>query len=506
MHKISFEIETLSPVIISSANTAVMTSTHSEISGSAIRGALAKKFIAEKNLQAPHLDQDFKKFFYGDLNFLSATPKILNQRSFVLPLSLQSGKKGTADENKISDLLKAEEVPQGYKSFRGYGVSVDDKIFKADVKKNISLHMSRSLENERLSGKSEEGHIFNYESIDAGQIFCGEIIGSEIELQQLADALNFDISQVIFLGKSRATQYGKCKITFGDVEKINLPTAEGTVFLRLDSPLISTADYFIDAEKVLQAEVVDILNNLAGKNIFTLGKVFSACVEVEKKYQPKVLALAAGTVFEIKLAEAFNFAEKIYSGFGVRNEEGFGQARFWQAENFTHEKLNDTEPVKPEKFSAETVEIAKKILLARCLEQVRIYAYDDAEKLKLRGEHLTHFFSRLDNILSSFENQADAKKNFQLQIKSEIRGGSLFETNLKILRMANGQTFFDVLTGEAEIPRSVEDLKKDLHFETLLEELGINLDFVQEKIFAEYFKQYFRVARKLSAKGGDDFE
>lgn len=522
MQKISFEIETLAPIVISSAsNSTVMTSTHSEISGSIIRGVLAKKYIAEKNLQMPYLDADFKKIFYGKLNFLSATPKILNQRSFILPLSLQSGKKGTDDANKILDLLTEKNIPQGYKNFRGYGIVADKKIFKSEVKKNISLHMSRNLQNERLSGKSEEGHIYNYESLDSGQKFCGEIIGDDIELQKLVETLNLkNNSAEIFVGKSRFTQYGKCKITFGDIEKINLsaPVHE-KIYLRLESPLVSVEDYFIDAEKILQIEVVEVLNKIFGENIFTLGKIFASAVEVENfvthwsMKRPRTMALAAGTVFELKFekklsADEFKIlAEKIYSGFGIRTEEGFGQTRFWQIEDFlTYSEIEKVETAKPENFSSDTIKIAKKILLSRCLEQVRIYAYADAKNLKLRGENLTHFFSRLDSILNSFENSADIQKNFQLQLKSEIRGGSLFETNLKNLRMVNGQSFFDVLTGRAELPRSVEDLKKDLNFGNLFEELGINFDFVQEKFFAEYLKNYFRFARKFAAKGGDENE
>ena len=507
MQKICFEIETLAPIVISSAsNSTVMTSTHSEISGSIIRGVLAKKYIAEKNLQTPYLDTDFKKIFYGKLNFLSATPKILNQRSFVLPLSLQSGKKGTDDANKILDLLTEKNIPQGYKNFR--------------VKKNISLHMSRNLQNERLSGKSEEGHIYNYESLDVGQKFCGEIIGEEIELKKLVETLNLkNNSAEIFVGKSRFTQYGKCKITFGDIEKINLPPVQGKIFLRLESALVSAEDYFIDAEKILQIEIVDELNKIFCENIFTLGKIFASAVEVENfvthwsMKRPRTMALAAGTVFELNFeknlsAEEFKIlTEKIYSGFGIRTEEGFGQARFWQVEDFlTYSEIEKVETEKPENFSEKTIEIAKKILLSRCLEQVRIYAYSDAKNLKIRGENLTHFFSRLDSILNSFNSSADIQKSFQLQLKNEIRGGSLFETNLKNLRMVNGQSFFDVLTGSAELPRSTEDLKKDLNFGNLFEELGINFDFVQEKFFAEYLKNYFRFARKLSTKGGDENE
>ena len=55
-----------------------------------------------------------------------------------------------------------------------------------------------------------DGNIYNYESIDAGQIFGGEILGDEKILRKL----------IAYVGRSRFTQYGKCLVTFGDVEKV----------------------------------------------------------------------------------------------------------------------------------------------------------------------------------------------------------------------------------------------------------------------------------------------
>ena len=52
MYRLNFKIETLSPVVISSmSNSTIMTGSHSEISGSIIRGVLASKYVAEKNLR-----------------------------------------------------------------------------------------------------------------------------------------------------------------------------------------------------------------------------------------------------------------------------------------------------------------------------------------------------------------------------------------------------------------------------------------------------------------------
>ena len=520
MYKLDFEIETLAPVVISSAgNSSVMTSTHSEISGSIIRGVLAKKYIADKNLKTPYRDDGFKKFFYGDLKFLAATPEILNRRSFVLPLSLQKAKAGAKEKNQIADLFDATEIPKGYKNFRGYGLVDGEKIFTAEVKKNITLHMSRNLDNERLAGKSEEGHVYNYESLDAGQKFFGSIVGEKDALKKFCDALNLEnTSEKIFIGKSRFTQYGKCKISFGGVEEISSPDVPEKIYLRLDSPLVPAEDYFINAEKILRTEVFDVLNKTFGENIFEPGKIFSSSVEVENfvthwaMKRPRVQALAAGTVFELRTSKTLspeNFkklAEKIFSGFGTRTEEGFGQARFWQTKNLTYaepEKV-EKEKLKPEDFSKTTIRIAGKILSARCMEQARIYAYDDASKLKLRGENLTHFFSRLAAIFESSNYSGNVRENFKTQLELEMRDGSLFVDNLKNFKMTNGQSFFDVFTGKADLPRSAEDVKKDLNIGNLLSELKINANFLEENFVAEYLQNYFKAARKFAAtKGGD---
>ena len=103
MHEIKFSVETLSPLVISAAsNATLMTKSHDEISGSMIHGIFANRYIKEKNLgNKAHEDKTFRELFYGGLKFLSATPVIFESRSFVLPQSLQRGKKGT-DAEKIA--------------------------------------------------------------------------------------------------------------------------------------------------------------------------------------------------------------------------------------------------------------------------------------------------------------------------------------------------------------------------------------------------------------------
>ena len=228
MQQLKFSIKTLSPVVISSmSNSTVMTTAHSEISGSIIRGILASRYVKQLKLgDKAHEDAEFIQLFYGGLKFLTANLVVKRQRSFILPLSLQQAKSGSGS-NKVQDLLTAKEPEKGYKSLQGYGIIEDGKIFTAEVNKNISMHMSRDSEGERLSGKSTDGKIFNYESIDEGQVFQGLIVGDKANLQKLVDGLKFENNSMIaYIGRSHFTQYGKCQITFEKIEDVTMDTAD----------------------------------------------------------------------------------------------------------------------------------------------------------------------------------------------------------------------------------------------------------------------------------------
>lgn len=507
MHEIKFSVKTLSPVVISAdSNSTLMTESHDEISGSIIRGVLAHRYIKEKNLgDKAFEDKNFFELFYGNVKFLSATPAIESKRSFVLPQSLQRGKQGTKDEKNIADLLTNTDDLKGYKSLRGYGIVDGEKIFTASVKKNIYMHMSRSGEKERISGKSEEGHIYNYEAVESGQNFSGLIIGSESDLKKLALENKKFVESV---GRSRFTQYGKCEFTFGEIEKIEPPKFGEKIYLRLESSLISEEDNFIGAEEILQNEIIEKLGEK-----FKLVKVFASGTEIENfvgvwgMKRPRVMALAAGSVFEIAAenltdADKNKLGEKIYSGFGVRTEEGFGQLRMWNAEKFTPAKVENK--ITAPKLSDETLKIAKKILLEKYLEQLRILAQEDANKLtsQVKGGNLTHFFSRLNNILESVGNK-NVRQNFSEKIKNESKDGSNFQDNLKKIYIGE-QKIFDVLTGNKNLPYEGKKILGD-NTEELFGEIGFKISDYNDEICMEYLKNYLRTARKIAAlKGGDE--
>lgn len=518
MHKLKFSIKTLSPIVLTStSNSTVMTETHKAFGGSVIRGVLASRFVESQNISDEAHDETFREIFYGGLKFLPANPEVKGKRSFVLPMSLQKGKAGTSGENAVKDLLIEKEPPRGYKTFRGFGVlNKEGKFYTAQVKTNIFMHMSRSSDAERLAGKSEDSGIYNYESIDAEQIFCGEILGEEKLLRKLLDGLNLKSGKMFaYVGRSRFTQYGKCLVTFDGIEKIPYSLIPNPCYLHLATPLIPFDDCFIGAKKILEAEVA----RKFGEN-FSIGKVFASSVEIENfvatwvMKRPRVTALAAGSVFELIIPDDKEISEeKLFEGFGTRTEEGFGQLRLWTPSKNFKVGESDKEKSPPSKIelSPETIDLAKKILRARLAEQVRIYAYEDAAKLgsqpALRG-NMTHFFSRLDAMLSNLPEE-NLRANFGLQLAWEVRPGSQFEEHLENLYMANRKKFAAVLLKGAPLPHELNDLWKEKSLDKARTVIDFKReDFSDDDFYREYLKNYFRFARKIAAdsKGGEAHE
>ena len=212
--------------------------------------------------------------------------------------------------------------------------------------------------------------------------------------------------------------------------------------------------------------------------------------------RPRVMALAAGTVFEI-LGDNLpdDIGDIFYNGFGIRTEEGFGQVRFWQPQNFT--KIKFEEELKVPKLSAFTINLAQEIIRNRFLQQIRISAQEDADKLRISG-NLTHFFTRLENILMRTDKNK-VRADFKTQIEIEMRDGSLFKDHLQEVQLDN-QTLYDIFMMKAELPYKNRDLKNiPAELVKLLKMQNVNFD---NEICFEYLKTYFRYARKKSAGGG----
>ena len=212
MRKIPLTIEALSPLVLTAGSQgAILTESGDAISGAIVRGMIAARFIEAQNLgRAAHESEAFRRLFTGALKFSAAYPSKGGESAMRLPLSLQKDKLSSA----LADLSASDGTAlKGYKPLKGCGIVRGAAIERVETAKNISLHMSRDEDGERLAGKSTEGGIYSYESLLPGQAFCGEIVGEAADIQELLTSIDCEDGAFLSrIGKSRSTQYGLCRI------------------------------------------------------------------------------------------------------------------------------------------------------------------------------------------------------------------------------------------------------------------------------------------------------
>lgn len=527
MQSIKVMLKTLSPVVVSMrSGAAVMTETQEFFSGSILRGVFAGRYIAVRGLgKKAHEDEAFRRLFCGDLRFLPAYPAIGDMRSYVLPLSLQKDKAG----NELRDLMN--DLPEaGYKNCQGFGTVTSDGIVQtAHIRTELSLHMSRSGDTERIAGRSADGNIYNYEAIAPGQTFAGMIIGSDADLEELRTALCPDDRPMhCYIGRSRHTQYGKCELTFsapapcaaGDIPALQ----DEALYLRLDTPFLPLCGCCNHAGNALR-EIVSGLGE--DVRLDTARPIFSAAQEADNFVgiwglrRPRAVGLAAGTVFAVRKSTGAWSAEELRRvqelcarGFGRRMEEGFGQVRLWTQ----HPQLTMADSGLPEEKNADkgTVgELHKKvrggvqrILKERCIAQFRLYAMASAETMSLE-ESSNHVFARLAYIL-----QADrphwTQKDFQERFTAEMEGaGDTFKNNLAKLRPDGGRSIDKILQGD--MTQLYKEKLVSWHeaafgekagaAKELIDAVGFRPEAYADELCRAYWQTFLRHARKHGNAG-----
>lgn len=548
MKKIRVKIETLSPIVLTTrTNTTVMTSSHDFFSGTLVRGMLAERYIEAKNLgsQAQE-DEDFLGLFFDKLRFVAAYPVRASdgKRASFVPASVQRLKDGEA----VRDLL-ADAPEAGYKTLRGFAVIEDGGIEKVDVAKNISLHMSRSNVKERqgkergnsslerLAGRSRDGAIYNYEAVEKGVRFEGEVFGEDAALESFMDALG-TASWTAQAGRARHAQYGACRVQLEPVEFMPEsvePDADNRINLRLETPLLAADDLLSSAAAALQ-QIVDRLNEgTAGE--FSLhaydpkrsaaqgdveNTVFADFVEVDNfvgiwgMKRPRAVALAAGSVFAVEKESAWTENDKerlqrlLYDGVGARTEEGFGQLRLWHLQPLSLAKRMQQKERRAVR-SPEVRRRAKELLLCAAQRKMVVYAAEDVQKLT-GGKGVSHFFARLDSMW--MRGRANMQGALREKIRSQKSNASTpFARNLEAIKF-NGRSLEELLikANLADMPYNKErrwkkELGEDL--EAFLEDVGepdfLTSDTAKDALFYAYWHNFFRFARKAAAgKGGEE--
>ena len=519
MAKLTVRTET--PVVLAAQQHAgVMTASQEYFSGSLLRGALASLYLRRNHSEHPEKDELFRRMFLGGLRFVDAYPQTDKGTAFPLPLSLVKDK----ITKKVRDMLYDEFAP-GFKSLKGLGFNQGDALYIVAVHKDVALHMSRRSVNERISGKSEQGNIYNYESLRAGQYFEGSVIGSEDDLRLLREKLFAGGGLTAYLGRSRYTEYGKTELSLGEIQDIPVPEADGQVLaLRCQTPLLRAGGLLTDACALLREVAAELSAGTGLPLSLEADKISAAQVQLDnfvgawQMRRPRQNALQAGSVFMLRLEEGNwnaenlqKLAQALAAGCGDRCDEGFGQLRVWSRYGFAERKDCLQGELYPDRLAVQeirTPEVRRRaagIVLRHISRQIRSLAYEDSQRLQgIEGK--THLFSELESLLGPREELEGAKKRFLYNLRNRTEGKeqSVLSKDLKSPGLLlYGRSLGTIFEDDRNMPYVGRDLLAEFadgNAQDFLREIGFSLEEqTGGTIFYDYWLWFFRHARKRAA-------
>ncbi len=514
----SFEyiLENIDPLVFSErgADNILFTTKH-YVPGSAMRGALAHLYIAMHKLQPKqaYLDAQFYDFFLsGKVRFLPAYPignrQMAQGQAVVLPLSLMRSK----DKQQIVDLAAANEQRAGYKKLAGFAVNLQGKFYPVTPKVKIELHMSRSSAKERVSGTSQDGNVYNYEYLEAGQLFKGAYAVDAAVAEPFKKFLQQVASSSLYLGRSKSAQYGKClyKALEGSQRAERIEGKK--LFLLAKTPYIAFGSW-----QRAEAAVSELLGELEAKigvklhkqglELFAATESIDGYVGVWQAKKQAERALSAGTLIELKADAAIDgeaLSQALLQGLGKNTADGYGQFVLWQP------LLNPAFSELPQAagrvqgVSEAVKQTAAAILQERLLQAVRQQAAYDVRgsSLKITEGNVQHILKRVEGLMYTDK----SKSLLQGIIKNDFK--STAKNKLKTIKY-KGDSLYDILI-EANnhkqpysrinwVSKLALDTEKQAGLKAMLGAAALQLD--ENRVYREYWLWFMRHAGKLDKKG-----
>ena len=494
-----------------------MVSTLDYIPGSSILGIFAAKYIRAKKLGGnAHLDAFFHNAFLN--SGIIFTNAYINENDggaivahYPTPISIQSLK---IDGTKIFDQLNGESGEQ-VENIGNYCMIDGNEISKINVNKSINFHHARD---DRLSGHSDEGTIFNYESIDPGQNFSGKIIGGKKDVEYLLSL--FERFMKINIGRSRKIQYGHAELRIiseapeiftSEIDSLKAENLNNSFTLTLLSASIlynengfpSTS--LLDLKTYLAESLGVSSKDIYIENTFKKNETVENFVSKWLLKRPSEVSIKAGSCFKVKIDK---FDENIKNslvelqkrGLGERLGEGFG--RF--AINLQESKKYDIQGEvvqKIEKPSGEIPEITKNIIKNIVIESYQtsasVQALNDCREFcKYKDRIPTNsLLGKLELMLNDSNSGAD----FVEKINNMP---DLSNSNLKRCRNKS-ENLFDFIKSGDDYILNIFRQNVYLEYYTLIDfdpETDYDLSF---RTYTRYWKTFLASMRKDKKIGGD---
>ena len=518
MHQIHYRIKTLSPILLTwMTGDRNMVSTLDYIPGSAVLGIFAKKYIEKNKLgNKAHEDHYFNQSFLNSglcftNAYLTRNDGKDNAAYYPTPFSIHTSKKNDTD---IFDLIiKYKEYTE---NIGNYCKIKDDKINFISAKKSINFHHARD---DRLKGHSDEGNIFNYESLDPWQEFSGWIIGKQTDLNTILGLINSPMK--INIGRSRHIQYGE-----GELELIfdipDTPVSEITALdptimknpfiLTFWSPAIFYNEYgfpstslsafknYLSSHLGVHHETIHITNS------FKKSETIENFISIWQLKRPSDVSIKAGSCFEIEIDGLDDriknsLAELQVAGIGERTGEGFGRflINMQSKEKYKSQNMIDQENKMPSGNIPDiTQTIIKNVITKSYLTLAEVQALEDCQGFCKRKDRIP-----TNSLLGKLTLMVKELKDVDRFINKVSELPSTATDNIRNCKnnQVNLLKFIEISYDHViDILNYDNDLKKCcnlIRFEPDADEALMN------KIYSHYWLTFLTFMRKEKKRGGN---
>jgi len=464
MKGITFLLHTIEPILATSfqgdPNSDV---SYSYIPGSMIRGAVISRYFRHHKLSELDInDVTVRGLFFDETKTLYLNAYLLSKegkRTLPVPLSWFKDKDAKLPEpdergsmpiydRAIEYELPNEEDITPKRVEYNFCTVCDQSVVLYSEKRRINIHNFRNRE--KGKGIKEQGGIFRYDALDAGQTFQAVILCQDKDLldiiqQLLPDSIN------IWLGGSQSAGYGKTQIKYikilsDDWCEVENPFEKRANDKKINITLLSDTilrdewgQAVADANLIKPAIEETLGRNLAQPKSVVIYSGSTLIGGFNRKWGlplPQLPALSAGSVivFEGVSLNSDEIQRLEFLGIGERRNEGFGRVAVnWLDEAALEAKKpgknNISQPPIEESSHSIATLIATRILRQRLEKKLikklgesdtyiaNIDAISNSQLSRLwlaaREGLITGTFSPVENLLNPDNLTKNAREQFQ---------------------------------------------------------------------------------------------
>jgi len=379
--RVYYKLTTIDPIIVS--QTTASTNNHEcldYIPGSAMLGALAGEHYA--NLTK---DQSWQAFHNGQVKFGHCYPLKTDQHNkngqIALPTpacwhykkdepAIVNGKyKGDSISNHTAEEFTRDANAQ-YKQCR------DGYLTSQGITAQVEQSNTTKTALNSNTGSAEDGQLFSYSYLHAGQSFIGWL---DSEDQTLLEKLKVSLNKTLHIGRSRNTEFGRVKVELIEVtepalktntlnqksnqnskQSTNQNTKELVLWCLSDCEFINELGMptLTPQGKYIHPQLSEA--TLVPARSFIRANRVSRFNQKRQGFDSEQILVAKGSVLVFKLTQALNdeLLTALNQGIGINQQVGLG----WVSVNpqwATQEKLSESELFSAYQVETQPIQAAK---------------------------------------------------------------------------------------------------------------------------------------------------